>query len=197
MIVEKLNLIKDKKYLVIIDGNSYEFDEEVIVKYRLVKGKEITKEDLDNAINKNNIMSFYYKALNYALTYGKSQKAIYNYLKEKQLLEEDIIDIIDSLKKIKIIDDQKYIESLMETFYRKSYGKLMIEKKLYEKMFYKEDIDYALNHLDYDAYYNGLKKLYEKIKDKYKDDNYIKNMKIKKYLLSRGYTYEDIGNLNL
>ena len=74
----------------------------------------------------------------------------------------------------------------------------MIKKKLFDKGFTKEVIDNELEELDYDLYYDFLNKFYIKNKDKYnKYDSYMAKMKLKSYLLQRGYTISDINNLDI
>lgn len=188
---------KNKKYTIVVNDLSYEFDEEVILEYRLVKGKEITNDILDSAIKKNSIISYYYKALDYALKYGKSKRAIKCYLKEKGLANKEIIEIISLLEKNKVINDNELIKGIISSYIRKSYGKLMIEQKLIERKFDNELIKEAIDDIDHEEYINSLIKLYEKIKNKYTGDSYTKTIKIKKYLLSRGYTYEDVNSIQI
>ena len=188
---------KNKKYTIVVNDSSYEFDEEVILEYRLVKGKEITNDILDSAIKKNSIISYYYKALDYALKYGKSKRAIKSYLKEKGLANEEIIEIISLLEKNKVINDNELIKGIISSYIRKSYGMLMIEQKLIERKFDNELIKEAIDDINHEEYINSLIKLYEKVKNKYTGDSYTKTMKIKKYLLSRGYTYEDVNSIQI
>lgn len=192
MIVDSLSINKNGTYTIIIGDKSYIFDEEVIVKYRLVEGKEITMDILQKAIQSNNLMSYYNKALSYCLKYGKSQVEIYDYLIEKGLTNLEANQIVIDLINSKAIDDKRLIASLVDSLIHKQNGRLMIEHKLYEHKFNKELINEALKNMNLEQYYEALNKLYNKAKDKYHDAEYIKIQKIKKYLLSRGYTYSDL-----
>lgn len=196
MIVEKL--IKNKKsYTIIVENKSYELDEEIIVEYRLVEGKEITNDILSKAVGKNRVMSYYYKALDYALKYGKNSAQLYDYLEEKGLSNMEIAEVISLLKRNSVIDDNRLIKSITESYIRKSYGILYIEAKLFERKFKKDEIDSILAQIDMELYQESLNKLYEKIKFKYTGTEYERLIKIKKYLLSRGYTYTDINALDI
>ena len=196
MIVEKL--IKNKKsYTIIVEDNNYELDEEIIVEYRLVEGKEITNDILAKAVVKNRVMSYYYKALDYALKYGKNSAQIYDYLEEKGLSNTEIAEVISLLKRNSVIDDNRLIKSIAESYVRRSYGVLYIEAKLLERKFKKDEIGNVLAKIDMELYHDALNKLYEKIKTKYTGSEYERVIKIKKYLLSRGYTYTDIDALDI
>lgn len=196
MIVKSLK--KDKKnYLVTIDDEDYLMDEEIIVKYRLVKGKELEDSLLDEILYENNLAIYYKKALNYSLKYNKNSAAIYDYLAKYELSNREIATIIDNLKKINVINDEKLILNAVDSLVRKGKGKLLIINKLYNLKYNEKLIDFAITKINYDDYFNALKKLYDKALDKYKDesDSYVKNMKIKRYLYQRGYSLDDINSI--
>ena len=99
-------------------------------------------------------------------------------------------------KRIGIVNDIAIIDSLISSLSRKGNGKLLIKEKLYQKGFSKTDIDERLSLMDVSEYKDGLIKLYHKVEAKYdKYDSYIKNEKLKSYLLRRGYTYSEISFL--
>lgn len=189
---------KDKKgYLVTIDNKDYIIDEEIVIKYRLVKGKKLEDNLLDSIIHDNNMIVYYKKALNYSLKYNKNSAAIYDYLAKFEINNSDIAEIIDNLIKIHVLDDEKLILNTLDTLVRKGNGKLLIKEKLYYLKYRNDLIDMALTKINYDDYFEALKKLYDKALIKYKkeEDSYIKNMKIKKYLYQRGYSLDDINTI--
>ena len=197
MIVTKL--IKDKKdnYKVIIDNtNEYIFSSDIIVEYRLVEGKEITEAILNDAKLKNNISIYYNKALNYALTYNRTKSQMIDYLLKFDLSNNEISIIIDKLIKVKAVNDHDLIMNYTLCLVNKGYGKLMIEKKLYEHKFEKKDIKLAIENIDYDNYRKKLDEISRKKYESFtKESEYEKVVKVKKYLLSRGYSYEEISNI--
>lgn len=199
MIVTNLKKLKNNNYLVTIDDEDYKFDEEIILNYRLVKGKELDEKTLKDAIIKNNIALYYNKALNYVAKYQKGSNEIYDYLKKYELDDKDIYFIINKLKSIKLIDDNKLINNLVSSLVRNANGINMIREKLYQKKFNSSLIDEALKAIDYDEYYEALNKLVIKSKEKYKkeENDYKRLIKIKNYLLQRGYTYSDIENIDI
>ena len=199
MIVTNLKKLKNNNYLVTIDDEDYKFDEEIILNYRLVKGKELDEKTLRDAIIKNNIALYYNKALNYVAKYQKGSNEIYDYLKKYELEDKDIYFIINKLKSIKLIDDNKLVNNLVSSLVRNANGINMIREKLYQKKFNSSLIDEALKSIDYDEYYEALNKLVVKAKEKYKkeENDYKRLIKIKNYLLQRGYTYSDIESVDI
>ena len=198
MIVKNLKKNKNK-YIVTIDNTDYTFSENIIVKYRLVKGKEIDNQTLKSAISENDYDSLYLKAERYAINYRKSEKEIVRYLKNKECDNQTIQKIVSKLRSLKLIDDSSLVIDLANSLVKKYNGKKMIEAKLKEKGINDELIDMALDNIDYDLYINYLEKLYLKVKDKYNkfDDDYIRINKIKAYLISRGYSYNDIALIKI
>lgn len=199
MKVKSLKESKKKNYYnVILDNNeSYLFSTDVILKYRLVDGKEIDNKILKESINLNNISDIYNKASSYAIKYMKSKKEIFDYILEKGYEEDIAYQVIDKLIDNKIIDDEKYIKSYIYSYIINSNGINMIREKLYQKGYKKDLIEKELLNLDYDLYYEYLLKLYNKIKNKYdKYDSYIRINKIKAYLYQRGYNSSDIETIN-
>ena len=88
--------------------------------------------------------------------------------------------------------------SLTRSYIKDKNGILLIKEKLKDKGFKNEIIEEVLNEIDYDSYFDSLNSLYNKIKNKYdKFDDYLRVNKIKAYLLSRGYTFSDISELNI
>lgn len=198
MIVEKLEAKangKNIRYICQIDGIEYSFSEDVILEYRLVNGKEINQSILDEAIKKNDLSFYYDKALNYAYKYSKNSVEIYDYLLNKGLVNNEIAEIIDKLKKIKIIDDEKLAKDLASYYARSGNGRLMISKKLYERKFNDSLIDIGLSSIDEDEYYKAMLKIYQKALSKYKLDNYNDKMKLKRYILQRGYSISELNYL--
>ncbi len=199
MIVKSLKKIPRKsEYLVTIDSTDYKFKENIVVKYRLVKNKEIDNETLKMAISENDFESIYLKTERYVINYSKSEKEVIRYLKKKEIDNLTINKIIAKLRQLNLIDDTNLVEALIYSYIKKYNGIKLIEEKLKQKGIDYDLIDSSLNNIDYDTYYLYLNKLYEKIKNRYdKYDSYIRKNKIKKYLLSRGYTYSDIEKLGI
>ena len=198
MIVKSLKKLANNKYNVTIDNDTYKFNENIVVKYRLVKGKEIDDKILKEAIQANDFDSIYLKTEKYAINYRKSEKEIIKYLKNKEVDEKYISQIIKKLKDNKLIDDSSLVEAMVYSLIKKSNGKKLIEQKLYMHGLDKELIDNAIKNIDMKEYYNYLSKLYEKIKHKYdKFEDYIRVNKLKNYLLQKGYTIDDINTLKI
>ena len=196
MIVEELKKLKKNNYSVVVEGKSYIFDEDVVLEYKLFKGHEIDSEVLNEAIKKNDIMEYYHKASAYSIKYAKGEGATIDYLVNKGLSLPESKRIVNKLVENKIINDKMLIETQMEGLVRKKYGRLYIREKLRERKFDYSLIDEELSSIDYSLYYENMNSLYKEALKKYKGDKFIVNAKAKKYLLSRGFTFDDLNKID-
>ena len=161
MIIKDITKSKKKKntYLVAIDDKIYEFNEEIILEYRLYKGKEIEEDILTKAISSNDIQKYYNMAESYSIKYMKNSKEVYRYLIDKGLDSYKSNEIVDKLIEKRIIDDKKIIEAICYSLVIRSNGKKMINEKLKARFFDYRLIDEALDNIDYDLYFEYLNKL--------------------------------------
>ena len=197
MIVKSLKKAKKKDlYNVVIDEMNLELSENIIVKYRLVKGKEVDKAILKDIIKDNNLDALYSKTMSYAIRYNKGSAEIRKYLEKKEASDFEIELIIKRLIESKIISDLDVVEGLVSSYVRSGNGILLIKEKLYQKGYDKELTDLALENLNYDMYYMKMNNQYTKaLKAQKKGDDFERMMKAKNTLLRRGYTYSDLEKL--
>lgn len=193
MLIEKIEKTKKGMYKITALGKEYLFSEDTVVEYRLTVGHETSEEELKNALKSEELQSFYSKAVNYQVRYAKGEAKVREYLKNKEVSSDGINQIILKMKKNKILNDFDLIDSIILSLSQKGNGKLLIKEKLYQRGFYKKDIEERMEYMDMEEYKNGLIRLYEKSLHKYdKYDPYVKKEKLKAYLLSRGYSYSEI-----
>ena len=196
MIIKELKKKNNNTYIVKTDSGDYVFSEDVIIKYKLMPNNVIDEAVIPLAMIEEDVTKLYNQALNYAINYGKSVNMIRNYLKTKNASPATIDEIISRLLKIKIINDVNNINNRILTLIKKGNGRLLIKEKLLALKFNIEDINNALDNIDDSLYYEGLNDLVNKVKSKYDLSNIKDIAKLKRYLLSRGYTYLEIENDN-
>lgn len=195
MIINSLDKIANtSNYIVVIENEKYILDEAVVLKYRLFPNTNVDTEVISSLIKYNDYINYYNKALSYTVKYAKPSKAINDYLLSKSCPTEYIPLIIKELMDKKILNDESLCKSYINYLISNLNGRLMISKKLYEKGFSKDLIREALEEMDINLYNEALLKCYEKNKSKYnKYDSYTSKQKLKNYLLSRGYTINDLS----
>ncbi len=112
MKIEKYTKLKGNKYSVYIDGVAVKLYDDVIVKYELLRKKEISNELFTEITEYNDYLEAYYKALKYITKKLRTEKEIYIYLEknyEKQVIKETII----KLKKDGYLNEDIYIKSFI------------------------------------------------------------------------------------
>ncbi len=198
MIVKSLKKSRKKDlYNVIIDDLELELSENIVVKYRLIKNKEVDKSILKDIIKDNNIDSLYTKAMSYAIKYNKGSAEVRKYLEKKDASNFEIELIIKRLIESKIISDLDVVESLVSSYVRNGNGILLIKEKLYQKGYDKDLIEMALENINYDIYYSKMNIYYNKaLKAQKKGEEFERIMKAKNSLLRKGYTYFDLDKLD-
>lgn len=183
--VLSLNKVKKDIYNVVINDTIYEFNEDTVLKYRLVKGKEII--NLKEVLDYDNKIKYLAKIRNYVIKYPKS---IYN-LKEiliSKYLDIDVNYIIDILIKEGFVDDKRYAKNKALSLISKNYGLNYIKNYLLYKEHISNDIvDEILESLDFKVDFNDLlNKLKKQKYDKQKAYN---------YLIRKGFNYNDFKEI--
>lgn len=185
---------KNKKRMsVFIDGEfSFGADNFTLLSLHLNEGDEISKERL--AVIKNTAV--FEDAKNYAANLISTRSYTEKLMREKlnaHIGDEEIIDnTISFLKEYKLIDDYDYATRYAhDLVYLKKLGMSSVRWKLKEKGILPSIIESVLSELDFSA---EMEENLQNLAQKKLNGNYdIKNiMKVKRYLATRGYSFDDI-----
>ena len=196
----KITKIEEKKknksrLSVFIDGEfSFGADQFTILSYHLSQGDEITPEKL--SLIKNTAV--FEDAKNYAANLVSSRSYTVKAMKEKlknHIGDEEIIEkTIDFLKEYKLLDDADYARRYAhDLIHLKKFGIRQVKWKLHEKGISDSIIVHVIEELGAD---DTISENLESIIEKRLSGNYdIKNiMKVKRYLASRGYSFDEINS---
>lgn len=177
-----------KRVSVYLDGNYYcGLDLITVVKARLKVGDEITKEKLIEIQRDSEMQACMDVALRSLSKSVKTEKDIIKKLESKGFLREIAIETVEKLKGYGYINDKEYSNRYAET-YKKSKGKKLIKLELKQKGVDEKVIDETLSEIE------GELETALKIAEKYckNKEKEVKLMqKCYKYLLSKGFSYED------
>lgn len=184
------------RFSVFIDGEfSFGADNFTIASHNLTEGIEITEDKLaqikQGALTED--------AKNYAarLISARSytEKAIREKLRTHIGDEETIDNTINFLKEYKLIDDADYaIRYAHDLVHIKKFGPKQVKWKLQEKGIPRHIVDTTMAELNFeDTVSENLKTLaIKKLSGNYDTKNI---MKVKRYLASRGYDFDDINQV--
>ena len=186
---------KDKhRYNIYLDDEfAFGLYEESIIDFGLRKGVELD----ENKINEIRIYDEYNFARKVAFRFlsyrQRSVSEIIKRLKKEEISEGTIDKVINYLKDLKFLDDEKFSKLLIESKTRKRpIGRRLLTMKLMEKGVEKEIIDKSIteNYSD-EQEIEAAKRVLEKYLKKVKAENdFEKRKKCFQHLLMRGFNFD-------
>ncbi len=161
---------------------------ETVIKERLKVGQEVDQKDLADIINASDRVEAIEKAVNYCSKTLKTKKQVKTYLLGKGYTEDVVWHCIDKLIEYNLINDAEYAKRYLETNSR-SQGKRLAEYKLMMKGLKKEEIDIIYQDLEIPSKENAKEVALKYMKNKQVTKENL--AKTYRYLMSRGFSYED------
>ena len=133
---------------------------------------------------------FYYQAVRYADMSQKTKQKCAYYLRQKGCPKEYIDKIIDALISLNLINDSEIARSYINRSLNSGHiSKELLINKLISKQISVENINKAFDDVEYNNL-DQLKELVSRKKDQYSYKN--DQNKFIRYLISKGFKYEDI-----
>ncbi|WP_338470588.1 recombination regulator RecX [Niallia sp. XMNu-256] len=172
-------------------GEKYAFsvDEGVLVKFQLRKGMELDDFFLTEIQYEDEIRKAYNMAVKYLSRIIRTEHEIRIYLKEKEVNEPVIQEVILKLYEFQFLNDEQYAISYVRTQKNTNdKGPLVIRRELLEKGVKKTLIDEAIKEYTYDEQYHKAEKICQKetAKNK-KDSELVIKKKLEQKLTRKGY----------
>lgn len=186
---------KNRFNIYINDAYAFAVDDSILVKYRLIKGKELDKDTIEELKVKGEMSKAYQAALHYLNFKMRTEKEIRAYLAKKDY--EQIDAVIDRLKEHNLIDEMAYSKSFVRTnFQLKTEGPKKIERSLYAKGLSPEEIAYGLEEYSDEDQLENAKKLTEKtLNRQHNKSNREIEQKIREQLMTKGFDREIISQV--
>ncbi|GEK90868.1 recombination regulator RecX [Alkalibacterium kapii] len=183
---------KNRFNIYVNDVYSFAVDDSMLVKYRLIKGKELDKDMIEELKEKEEMSKAYQAALHYLNFKMRTEKEIREYLIKKEYTA--IEPVIERLKEHRLINDREYAKSYVRTTWQlKAEGPKKIERSLYEKGLTASEIAYGLEEYAVENQLENAEKLIEKTfkKQRNKSNREIEQ-KIRQQLIVKGFEREII-----
>ena len=181
----RVNIFLDNKYFCALEL-------ETTIKYSLKVGTIITEEKLTEIQLESEKQTAYTKTLKLISTRYKTQKEVEKYLYEKGYVSQVVYYVISKLLEYHFIDDERYTNSFISA-HKNTFGKLKLKQQLLQKGVSESLIDSALNDENFDQI-DEIKKLAEKYM-KSKEETKENYIKLFRYLLNKGFEYEDVKSV--
>lgn len=192
-----IKITKDKGQFYLIwlsSGDKLRVSEDILVKHRLLKGQELTEATIEAIKKAGSYDVGLQMSLNYLSYQLRSEKEIFDYLKEKEILLEDRKKIVAQLKNLHLLDDKIYSESYVRTQVRISdKGPRVIVQQLKKKGLKEEDIQHGLTFFSPTEQVELAVATAEKAMRRYRDKSFKDSLqKVKQHLIQKGFSYEVI-----
>lgn len=183
---ERFNIFLDEVF-------AFGLDKETIYDFGLRKNDILTEEKI-NEITAYDELNFGKKIAFHFLNYKpRTEKEIRKKLKEKMISEPNLEKVINILKDLKYLDDNRYAKQyLEEKLENNPIGKRVITMKLAEKGIKKDVINEVVDkQYNVETETNKAKELLTKYLKKVRAKSDLdKKQKCYRYLLSRGFDYD-------
>lgn len=163
MKILKYTKLKDNRYNIKFEeGEDIKLYDDIIVKYDLIRNKEIDEKKLESIIKDNDELEAYYKAIKFITIRLRTEKEVY-----KKLINDYDSKIVN--KTIKKLKEERYLDN---DIYLKCYvddqvllnnvGPNKIRDNLLKLGLYEEDINNYLNNIDREVWIEKLNKIVKK-----------------------------------
>ena len=189
--MKKISKIKknNNKYTIILsDNSSLSFYSDTLIKYNLLKPRDISDKELEEIINYNDYIEAYNKALTYISYKQRTKKEIKDKLCN---YSNDVSDkVIEKLDELGLLDEKRYIEAFInDQINLGNKGPFYIKKELEKLNINSNYIDEFLNNIKDDIWIEKVKKIvYKKINTNRKLPKERLLLKIKNDLILLGYS---------
>ena len=179
---DRVNVFIDNKYTLSLTLNQ-------ILEQKLKVGLELDQPDVNLLQKLSQDGKVRARALEWVLLRPHSQKELKQYLQKKQIQQELVDSICNEFVSKKYIDDKAFAYWWADNRSRKLKSDRFIKLELMQKGVDAQIVKQVID--DDNSQNNRLKEL---IKQKKRQTRYQDQLKLKQYLLGKGYTYSDIAD---
>lgn len=180
---------KDRYNIFIKDEYAFSVDEDVLIKYELRKGLDLSEELISEIQAEDDLQKAYNKVINYLSYRMRSEKEVRSYLHQEEITQTQVDRIVGRLKKSKLIDDLQFAEMFVRSrMNTSSKGPGLIRQELQEKGIQDEFIQEALEQFERDVQEEKALKLVQKRLRRRRKDSFQKQLdQARAALLRNGY----------
>lgn len=168
--------------------------EDLLVRFRLLKGRELTKEEVAEIKKSGGFDVGLQLALNYVSFQLRTEKEVGKMLKEKEISASDSKLVIAHLRKLNVLDDKSYSESYLRTQIRLSdKGPSVLAQQLREKGVKEEVIQESLPLYTMDQQIEVATHAADKVLRRLQSKSHKEMLqKLKLHLMQKGFSQEII-----
>lgn len=162
MKIKKYTKLKGNKYKVLIDDLEVTIYDDVIVKYELLRKKDIDDKLFNDIMNYNDQLEAYYKAIKYITKKMRTEKEVFDYL-DKEYKKSVINNTIIMLKDEGYLNEEIYLKCYIDDKISLSNeGPNKIKKDLIKLGLDEEKINLAIEEIDDEIWLDKIDKILKK-----------------------------------
>lgn len=188
--VERQKRVRDRYNLFIDEQYAFSVHEDILIKYRLVKGAAIDQDELRSIVQAQEKQQAYLYAVRLLSSRLRSEQELLHRLKHKGYDSALSIATVERLKKEQYVDDAIFAEQLTKQRIRsQKKGRNWVKQELQHKGILPEQISHALQQIDEDVEYRSAYSLIDKkYRKEFNNDPQQARRKAMGFLLRRGYS---------
>ncbi|OMF83290.1 regulatory protein RecX [Paenibacillus glucanolyticus] len=195
LIVTSVEMLRKPKHRYQIAFGPYQMTvhEDVMLKYRLLKGNVFRKEELQEIIVADERQRAYVEALNHLSRKPRTAKEISQRLQQKGFEQNSVETTLERLEKDNLVDDALYAKMWAEqrmTSHKK--GRLWVKQELRQKGIGTELISEALGEISADAELESALTVGRKKWQQTHGEQLDRKRKTGAYLMRRGFGGEQV-----
>lgn len=182
---------KKQRYDLYVNGANEPFTsvhEDVLIKFRLLKGREIEAEELKQIIQEDSHHRAYLHGLSYLGARQRTEKEIVRYLARKELDEQSVRQAIERLRKEGLVNDPVYAEMYAAQRMRTQLkGRRLLQQELLQRGIKKDTAKAAAELLNVESETEVAIRAAIKKWPYIKGEDRERKQKLAAFLLRRGF----------
>lgn len=202
-LVGEIMVVKDVKFInnkveIILDEKTFLISKENYINNPITIDSDISEEKISYLLEYEHVLQSKLYIIKLLNKKSLSEYEVYLKLKEKEIDSKYIIQIIDSLKRIGLINDEFAAIICLESMLIKRKGKNAIRKLLSEKKICSDIIEKVIMEINEEEYIENFNKVVDKYVKVYNNKSYkIKQHLIRQKLEELGYEKDLILKINI
>lgn len=182
---------REARYLIHFGDYKLSVLEDVMIKYRMLKGSSFYKNELEEIVIADERQRAYVQGLRFLERKPRTRHEMAKKLKEKEFTIPIIEEVLTRLERERLIDDSLYAkEWTRQRISNHRKGKLWVGQELRQKGISKEAINEALGEITIEEEWESALVIGRKKWNQVKGDLSEKKRKTYPYLMRRGYSGE-------
>lgn len=184
---------KAGRYNIYLNGKfAFPVSEEVLVKYRLLKGSELDDQQVATIKKADHQSRVYSRALDYLSYQPRTAAEMEKKLTELEATPEQVAVVMERLKGERLIDDCQYAKSYVRTMVNTSLkGPHVVSQKLHQKGVSPLDIEAGLAEFSTEQQEANARKLAGKLYRRYhRQAARQRRQKVEQSLVVQGYDFD-------